>query len=107
VCSSDLVAGEAEPVMALLGDNLRVRDWLSRYLGRININAAQLMSQYNPRVVLRNYLAPQVIEQSEPGDYSELAKLHAALRTPCKEGLSRDFQPVPDGDRNVSLSCSS
>lgn len=101
------VAGDAEPVMAQLGDNLRVSDWLSRYLGRININAAQLMSQYNPRVVLRNYLAQQVIEQAEQGNYSELAKLHSALRTPCKDGLIRDFQPVPDGGGNVSLSCSS
>jgi len=101
------VAGEAEAITTLLGDNQRVSDWLSRYLGRINNNAADLMRQYNPRVVLRNYLAQQVIEPAEQGRFSELAELHSALRTPFLEGANRYSQPIPDWGKNVSLSCSS
>ncbi|SEQ37804.1 Uncharacterized conserved protein YdiU, UPF0061 family [Amphritea atlantica] len=99
--------GEVEPFIALLGDSPQVRDWLSQYLSRINSDATIQMKQHNPRVVLRSYLTQQVIEQAVAGDFSGLVKLHDAVRAPFKERTDIYAQPPPEGDKNLSLSCSS
>ncbi|WP_428033987.1 protein adenylyltransferase SelO [Amphritea sp.] len=99
--------GDPEPFTLLLGDNEAVADWLQRYRARIGVNATELMSRHNPRIILRNYLAQQVIGRAEQGDFTDLAQLHAALREPYKEHLEIYSQASPEWGKNLSLSCSS
>ncbi|MBQ0756674.1 MAG: YdiU family protein [Amphritea sp.] len=100
-------SGDVESVTALLGGTTEVSEWLSLYLDRLDANALTLMARNNPRVILRNYLAQQVIERAEKGDFSDLAQLHAALRAPYSDALDIYSRDTPEWGKNVSLSCSS
>lgn len=42
----------------------------------------KLMNSYNPKFILRNYLAQNAIEKAEKGDYSEVYKLLEVLKSP-------------------------
>ncbi|MDO6563463.1 YdiU family protein [Amphritea sp. 1_MG-2023] len=99
--------GDSEPLMTLLGASDRFAAWYRDYRDRITANAAAVMAQHNPRVILRNYLAQAVIERAEQGDFSELAQLHATLKQPFEVPLNRYAQAPPKSENNVSLSCSS
>lgn len=101
------VSGNIESVTTLLGDTTEVAEWLSLYLDRLDVDASALMARNNPRVILRNYLAQQVIERAEKGDFSDLAQLHAALRDPYSDALDIYSRATPQWGKNVSLSCSS
>jgi uncharacterized protein YdiU (UPF0061 family) len=93
--------------------------WLQRYAARLrqNAEAAQTritrMNQFNPRFVLRNYLAQQAIEAAEQGDPGLIHELLETLRHPYDEqsGRERFSAKRPDWARNKAgcsmLSCSS
>ena len=101
------VNGDMESVKNMLGETQEATEWLSLYLDRLDADALPLMARNNPRVILRNYLGQQVIEKAEKGDFSDLAQLHAALRTPYSDTLDIYSQVTPESGKNVSLSCSS
>lgn len=67
------------------------QQWLSLYVKRLAHNKTTSeatvirMNQVNPKYVLRNYLAQQVIEQAEKGDYSLLHQLYEVLKNPYDE----------------------
>lgn len=71
------------------------------------------MNSVNPRFVLRNYLAQEVIDEAHAGDYAMLYELHNVLMQPYAEqpGCSRYAQKRPEWARNKpgssTLSCSS
>ena len=71
------------------------------------------MNSVNPRFVLRNYLAQEVIDKAHTGDYEMLHELHRVLMQPYAEqpGYSRYGQRRPEWARNKpgssTLSCSS
>lgn len=102
-----VVCGDTNPVIAMLGETAEVTDWLSVYLDRLDADAVLSMKRNNPRVILRNYLAQQVIESAEKGDFSDLAQLHAALRNPYSATFDIYSQAMPEWGKNVALSCSS
>jgi len=93
--------------------------WLLHYHQRlqgdgITKQARKLaMNKVNPKYVLRNYLAQQVIEAAEQGDYSKLHELQKVLETPYDEQMEFHHysEKRPEWARHKAgcsmLSCSS
>jgi uncharacterized protein YdiU (UPF0061 family) len=67
------------------------------------------MHAANPRYILRNYLAQQVIEAAEQGDYGPVRELHQVLSRPFDEqpGSERYAQRPPEWGKHLEISCSS
>ncbi|UUY09917.1 YdiU family protein [Pseudomonas sp. J452] len=67
------------------------------------------MHAVNPLYVLRNYLAQQVIEAAENGDYAPVRELHAVLSRPFEEqaGMQRYAERPPEWGKHLEISCSS
>lgn len=67
-----------------------------------------VMKAANPAVILRNYLAQQVIEEAEQGEQEALARLHQALQTPFSDLAATEYrQRPPDWGKTLEVSCSS
>jgi len=69
------------------------------------------MNKLNPKFILRNYLAQEVIEKSEKGNHSDLNKLFEVLISPFDEHEKLDYDKnySPDVEKayNICISCSS
>ncbi|KAA9001227.1 YdiU family protein [Affinibrenneria salicis] len=67
------------------------------------------MKAVNPRLILRNYLAQQAIEQAEQGEVSRLTRLHQALSDPFRDDATQDdlAAPPPEWGKHLQISCSS
>ena len=95
------------------------QQWLSDYAQRVLSeerlpeDRAARMNQVNPVYVLRNYLAQQVIDAAEQGDYQPISELLDVLRQPYTEQAGKEAyaQKRPDWARHKPgcsmLSCSS
>ena len=97
----------------LLGDNFK--SWLKDYKKRMNkeenlTQSLNLMKQFNPKYILRNYLAEVAIREAEDlQKYEEIDILFRLLERPFDSHLdyeSYDSEP-PDWAKNLELSCSS
>ena len=97
----------------------RITGWLRTLIGLWKQSGmtdearVKLMNAHNPKYVLRNYLAQQVIDKAEQGDYSMLHDLQSVLTNPYEKqaGKSRFAEKRPDWARHRAgcsmLSCSS
>lgn len=89
--------------------------WYSDYRQRLlqdHASDAQrqaVMKAANPALVLRNYLAQQVIEEVENGETTALARLHRALQQPFSDvAVSAELrQRPPEWGKTLEVSCSS
>lgn len=67
-----------------------------------------LLCQYNPCILPRTHLLQAAIEAAEQGDFSEVRRLHALLRTPFSaKGLKTSDRQAPAKGWPIALSCSS
>lgn len=90
-------------------------NWRSAYSERLKNEgtsieqAQQRMQQANPKYILRNYLAQQVIAAAEQGDYQPVRELFEVLKKPYDEqpGNDRFAKEPPESARGLALSCSS
>ena len=97
----------------LLGD--KFESWFKDYKKRINkeenlTQTLSLMKQFNPKYILRNYLAEVAIREAEDlKKYEEIDILFRLLEKPFDPHIgyeSYDSEP-PDWAKNLELSCSS
>lgn len=95
----------------------KLHSWLIAYQGHLagvdNQKRVQLMNQTNPLYVPRNYLAQEVIDSANKGDYQPLHQWYEILKNPYdeREGLEHFAAKRPEWARVKPgcsmLSCSS
>jgi uncharacterized protein YdiU (UPF0061 family) len=109
----------------IFGDNQSMRDqfinrerfdeWAKQYtlaLTEQGMNQTQRqkkMRQHNPHIVLRNYLAQQVIDLAEEGNFEMFHQFIGALKQPYEniEEYQKFSAPPPDWGKKLEISCSS
>jgi uncharacterized protein YdiU (UPF0061 family) len=89
--------------------------WLSLYDQRLkrelsdDIKRQMEMKSVNPKYVLRNYIAQEIIEEAEKGGSEKLKSWLEILYSPFAEHLEYESysKPTPTEKKNYSVSCSS
>ena len=68
-----------------------------------------VMNLNNPKFILRNYIAQNVIEKAEHGDFSELKHVFKLLENPYSEQIeNEDYSKIPpEWAKKIQVSCSS
>lgn len=102
-------------LLALLPDRAAWQEWLETYRARLVREGSQdagrkvRMDAVNPKYVLRNALAQQVIDAAETGNMAPFERLFAALQRPYDEQPEYEdlATPVPQWYCGGELSCSS
>ena len=96
-------------------DREGINRWIEDYKRRIRLESVDnekrmnYMKRFNPKYVLRNYLAQTAIEKAEKGDYKELDTLFNILQAPFdeQEEFSAYAKPSPEWGKTLTISCSS
>ena len=112
---SNLHSHGAAPIRDLFVNRSVADDWLERYQERLKEEAITekeretRMRATNPKYILRNYLAQQVILEAQNGDYEPMERLLEVLKRPFDEqpGNEPYSAPPPDWGRHLNISCSS
>lgn len=103
-------------VKSLFAQDKRFNEWFDEFQQRIQNDAldadlrSQKMKLANPKFVLRNYLAEQVIRKAEDErDFSELNRVMTVLARPYDEQPEHEQYAAepPDWSKTLSVSCSS
>ena len=89
--------------------------WAKNYQARlrsengIDAERRERMLKVNPKFILRNHIAQEVIEAAQKGNYSEIDALLEVLQNPFDEHpeMERFDTPPPDAGKRVAVSCSS
>ncbi len=103
---------------AFIGNSKAWRQWQEKYRQRIaNENATgrkQRLQNSNPQLILRNYIAQEIIQEVENGNFTVIEEwinwLHQAYQAYPHESSSprsHYFQPPAVADKSIVLSCSS
>jgi uncharacterized protein YdiU (UPF0061 family) len=108
-------SGSLQPFVDLFVDREAAGAWLMRYRARVELESTpwqQRVSEMlavNPLYVLRNYLAQQVIETTQRGDFSELENMMDLLADPfsARAGMERYAALPPHWASKIEVSCSS
>ncbi|MGO4893237.1 protein adenylyltransferase SelO [Flavobacterium sp. W21_SRS_FM6] len=85
-----------------LSQSIAEQDWT-------NEQRSASMKKHNPNYILRNYLAQQVIDRAEEGDFSLFDAYLTALSCPFNEHpeYAKFAAPPPDWGKKIEISCSS
>jgi uncharacterized protein YdiU (UPF0061 family) len=95
-------------------DSIGIEKWINEYLNLLPVGAqkesiASEMRQKNPKYILRQYLAQEVIEKAQQGDFKPLHRLHKCLQNPFAE--QPEFEDMaklpPILASDIEVSCSS
>jgi uncharacterized protein YdiU (UPF0061 family) len=115
-----LCSGEDQPLLDQLADREAAQPWLARYrqaaadsdaaLGITAEQRLQSMRSVNPKYVLRNWVAEEVIQAvRDRGDTAPLEQVFRVLQSPYDEhpDAERYSAPPPDWAHHLTVSCSS
>jgi uncharacterized protein YdiU (UPF0061 family) len=108
-------SGALQPFIDLFVDREAARVWLARYRERVALESVSWqqrvsgMLAVNPLYVLRNYLAQQVIETTQRGDFTALEEMMTLLADPftAQAGMERYAAMPPHWASKIEVSCSS
>lgn len=97
------------------GNRQELKDWLSRYDSRLKDETSQdsvrqeRMKRNNPKYVLKNYIAQEVIEDVEKGSSTKLEQWLSVFYLPFDEHPEMEAysRPTPPEHKNYVVSCSS
>lgn len=103
------------PVRDLFVDRTVADQWLETYQARLDTETRtahereQAMCAINPKYILRNYLAQEVIQDAQTGNYDPLHKLLEVLKYPFDEQPDNERYAAlpPDWGKHLNISCSS
>lgn len=92
-----------------------IQRWLGNYEDRLRKEKLSLsdrqneMQKKNPKIVLKNFLAQEIIEATEKNDFRYLEKWMPILFDPFSEhdGIERYSGPTPKDIQHCEVSCSS
>jgi hypothetical protein len=112
---SNLQAHGHSPVRDLFVDRSVADQWLQRYEERLmsetraHDEREYAMRGVNPKYILRNYLAQQVIQEAQNGDYQPMKALLKVLERPFDEQPENEAYAAlpPDWGKHLNISCSS
>ncbi|MDK9559030.1 YdiU family protein [Marinobacter sp. M216] len=112
---SNLRAHGNAPIRDLFVDRSVADEWLRRYEERLDNETRpddereSAMRSVNPKYVLRNYLAQQVIQEAQNADYEPMKALLKVLERPFDEQPENEqyAAPPPDWGKHLNISCSS
>jgi uncharacterized protein YdiU (UPF0061 family) len=107
--------GSLKGVMDYYGKRTELLDWLKLYDERLKLEDSRdeernlRMLKTNPKYVLRNYIAQEVIEDVEKGNQEKLSRWLEVLYRPYDEHpeLEAYALPTPPHHKNYIVSCSS
>ncbi len=93
----------------------KLSDWLKRYDERLSLEScsddqrAKRMKKHNPKFILRNYIAQEVIDEVEKGERLKLGHWLKVLSLPFDEHPEFKIyaRPTPPSHKNHVVSCSS
>lgn len=104
-----------EPFLAEFSDRAAIEAWLETYAGRLTRESRPAserqtaMLRTNPKYVLRNWVAQEVIQNAETRHYELVDQVRAVLDAPFDEhpAMARYAEAPPDWAREIVVSCSS
>jgi len=114
-----LAHDQDQPLLDLASDQEALKPWLTRYrtavaaqvaTGQTKEDRRSQMNRVNPKFVLRNWVAQEVIESVQKGEISSVfQEVFTVLQNPFDEHptLARYAQKPPDWAENLAVSCSS
>ncbi|EON91794.1 hypothetical protein MARLIPOL_11905 [Marinobacter lipolyticus SM19] len=112
---SNLTTNGTAPIRDLFVDRSVADQWLERYQQRLETECRAhdarefAMRKVNPKYILRNYLAQQIIQEAQNGDYEPMKELLKVLEKPFDEQPEFEGYAAlpPDWGKHLNISCSS
>lgn len=103
------------PLVAEIGDREATAAWLERYAARLAREGSRSAERHramlatNPKYVLRNWVAQDVIQNAETRNYGLVDEVRRVLEDPFADhpALERYAAKPPDWAREIVVSCSS
>ena len=104
-----------KPFWDYYGNRAEIKTWLLRYDERLGLEAlsdperSRKMLKTNPKYVLKNYIAQEVIQDVELGNSERLTAWLEVFYKPFDEHVAFEkyANPTPAEHKNISVSCSS